>query len=180
MNQRVLHKTTLTHMWTHFGAQCQNQLLFLFSTFFPIHHKIEFEFYSWRCQAHSSWWFPRRVSAACSQLYYTTFTCTNNLGFNGAIQASKSFVRKGFLPPPPQWSTRATKSHYKSAQASDNQRSIPSVSKVHSHWSITEERGRGQGSGKWGFLVLILSILCGFAELSYIPSNINSSFNNFA
>jgi len=133
MNQGVLRKTTLTHMRTHSGAQHQNQLLFLFSTFFPVHHKIESEFCSWCCQAHSNSWFPGRVRAACSQLHYTTFSCTNNLGFDGTIHASKNFVRRGFLLPPPQWSTRATKSHSKPAQASDDQRSIPAVSKGHSH-----------------------------------------------
>lgn len=180
MNQWGLHKTALTHTRTHSGAQCQNQLLFLFSTFFPIHHKIEFEFYSWCCQAHSNLWFPGRASTACSQLYYTTFTCTNNLGFNGTIHASKSFVRRGFLSVPPlpsgpQGQQKAIINLPKHQTTRDQFLLLAKYTCI--DLSQRREGGdRGQVSG----VFLVLSILCGFAELSYIPSNINSSFNNFA
>lgn len=165
-------------MRTHSGAQCQNQLLFLFSTFFPIHHKIQFEFYSWCCQAHSNLWFPGRVSAACSQPYCTTFRCTNNLGFDRAIHASKSFVRRGFLPPLPSGPQGQQKAITSLLQTTRDQ-FLLLAKYTHIDSSRRREGGdRGQVSGVSWFSFYQYCVV--LQSLSYVPSKINSSFNNFA
>lgn len=85
---------------------------------------------------------------------------------------------EGVFSPPSLCSSRAKKSHYKHAQASDTEINSCQQTTLTLIYPRGEGRDRGQVSG--GFLGLILSILCGFAELSFMPSNTNSSSDNFA
>lgn len=108
MNQQVQHKTTLTSADTVWSSMPES-IIVLFSTFFPIHHKIKFDFYSWVLSS-TNLQYPGQVSAASPQLYYATFTCTNNLGFNWTAHARKSFVRRwvfSYLPSGPQGQQKA-------------------------------------------------------------------------
>lgn len=44
-------RCSTTHL-RHFGAQCPKQFLLPFSTSSPVHHRSDWELYSWWCQAH--------------------------------------------------------------------------------------------------------------------------------
>lgn len=132
--------------------------------------KLNLIFTAGCCQAHSNLGSPGEVSAASPQLYYTTFTCTNNLGFNWIIHARKSFVRRRFLshlPSGPQGQQKAITSVPKLQATRDQFLLLGNYTHTDSS-QRREGRDRGQVSGV--FSVFILSILCCFVELSYIPS----------
>lgn len=141
--------------------------------------KLNLIFTAGCCQeAHSNLGSPGQVSTASPQLYYTTFTCTNNLGFNWTIQARKSFVRRWFLshlPSGPQGQQKAI-TNVPMLQATRDQ-FLLLAKYTHTDSSQRREGGdRGQVSGV--FLVFINIVW--FCRVVLYTINKNSSFNNFA